>query len=113
MRTLGPSGYPDRPLRFSGNVAAPGGGPCGSLDEPGRFVPQVLTYSVRGPAWEAIDSLIVADIRADAACAGPDYPNAGSASKADHQNIALLGRGMAAKRDWLLPPGPACDSWCR
>ena len=29
--------------------------PAGSLDEPGRFAPQVLTYSVRGPAWDAID----------------------------------------------------------
>ena len=28
---------------------------AGSLDEPGRFAPQVLTYSVRGLAWDAID----------------------------------------------------------
>ena len=28
---------------------------AGSLDDPGRFVPQVLTYSVRGLAWDAID----------------------------------------------------------
>lgn len=26
-----------------------------SLDEPGRFAPQVLTYGVRGLAWDAID----------------------------------------------------------
>lgn len=26
-----------------------------SLDEPGRFAPHVLTYSVRGPAWDAMD----------------------------------------------------------
>ena len=26
-----------------------------SLDDPGRFVPQALTYSVRAPAWDAID----------------------------------------------------------
>ena len=28
---------------------------AGSLDEPGRFAPQVLTYGVRGLAWDAID----------------------------------------------------------
>jgi len=28
---------------------------AGSLDEPGRFVPQVLTYGVRGPAWDSVD----------------------------------------------------------
>ena len=28
---------------------------AGSLDEPGRFEPQVLTYQVRGWAWDAID----------------------------------------------------------
>ena len=28
---------------------------AGSLDEPGRFVPQVLTYRVRGLAWDTID----------------------------------------------------------
>ncbi len=27
-----------------------------SLDEPSRFVPQVLTYSIRGLAWDAMDS---------------------------------------------------------
>ena len=30
-------------------------GPAASLDEPGRFAPQALTYSVRGLAWDAID----------------------------------------------------------
>ena len=29
--------------------------PAGSLDEPGRFAPQALTYSVRGHAWDPID----------------------------------------------------------
>jgi hypothetical protein len=29
--------------------------PAASLDEPGRFVPQVLTYSVRAQAWDAMD----------------------------------------------------------
>jgi hypothetical protein len=29
--------------------------PAASLDEPGRFVPHVLTYSIRGWAWDAID----------------------------------------------------------
>ena len=29
--------------------------PAASLDEPDRFTPQVLTYSVGGPAWDAID----------------------------------------------------------
>ena len=33
---------------------------AGSLDEPGRFRPQVLTYSVRGLAWDAIDSSLKA-----------------------------------------------------
>ena len=28
---------------------------AGSLDEPGRFAPQALTYSVRALAWDAID----------------------------------------------------------
>jgi len=28
---------------------------AGSLDEPGRFAPQALTYGVRGLAWDAID----------------------------------------------------------
>jgi hypothetical protein len=31
-----------------------------SLDEPGRFVPQALTYRVRGPAWDTIDSSLPA-----------------------------------------------------
>ncbi len=30
--------------------------PAGSLDEPGRFMPQVLTYRVRGLAWDAMAS---------------------------------------------------------
>jgi hypothetical protein len=29
--------------------------PAGSLDEPGRFAPDALTYAVRGLAWDAID----------------------------------------------------------
>jgi hypothetical protein len=29
--------------------------PATSLDEPARFAPHVLTYSVRGLAWDAID----------------------------------------------------------
>jgi hypothetical protein len=28
---------------------------AGSLDEPDRFAPQMLTYRVRGPAWDATD----------------------------------------------------------
>jgi hypothetical protein len=28
---------------------------AGSLDDPDRFMPQALTYSVRGLAWDAID----------------------------------------------------------
>jgi hypothetical protein len=28
---------------------------AGSLDDPDRFAPQALTYSVRGLAWDAID----------------------------------------------------------
>jgi hypothetical protein len=28
---------------------------AGSLDEPGRFAPQMLTYRVRGLAWDTID----------------------------------------------------------
>jgi hypothetical protein len=28
---------------------------AGSLDEPNRFVPQALTYSVSGPKWDAQD----------------------------------------------------------
>lgn len=26
-----------------------------SLDEPGRFTPQVVTYAMRGPAWDHLD----------------------------------------------------------
>ena len=26
-----------------------------SLDDPGRFQPQVVTYAVRGPAWDLLD----------------------------------------------------------
>ena len=33
---------------------------AGSLDEPERFAPQVLTYGVRGLAWDAIDSSLQA-----------------------------------------------------
>jgi hypothetical protein len=29
--------------------------PATSLDEPGRFAPQALTYAVRGLAWDPID----------------------------------------------------------
>lgn len=29
--------------------------PAGSLDEPGRFAPQAVTYGVRGLAWDAVD----------------------------------------------------------
>jgi len=29
--------------------------PAGSLDEPARFEPQVLTYRVRGLAWDVVD----------------------------------------------------------
>ena len=28
---------------------------AGSLDEPGRFAPRVLTYAVRGQAWDRVD----------------------------------------------------------
>jgi hypothetical protein len=28
---------------------------AGSLDEPGRFAPQALTYGLRGLAWDPID----------------------------------------------------------
>lgn len=28
---------------------------AGSLDDPDRFTPEVLTYSVRGLAWDTID----------------------------------------------------------
>ena len=34
--------------------------PASSLDEPGRFAPQVLTYSVRGLAWDSIDPALQA-----------------------------------------------------
>jgi hypothetical protein len=34
--------------------------PAGSLDEPGRFDPQVLTYRVRGLAWDAVDPALQA-----------------------------------------------------
>jgi hypothetical protein len=30
--------------------------PATSLDDPGRFNPQVVTYSIRGHAWDRIDS---------------------------------------------------------
>ena len=33
---------------------------AGSLDDPGRFRPEALTYSVRGPAWDAIDPAVPA-----------------------------------------------------
>jgi hypothetical protein len=33
---------------------------AGSLDEPERFVPQALTYSARGLAWDAVDSSLQA-----------------------------------------------------
>jgi hypothetical protein len=29
--------------------------PAGSLDDPGRFEPEALTYAVRGLPWDAID----------------------------------------------------------
>jgi hypothetical protein len=31
-----------------------------SLDEPGRFAPQVLTYRVSGPAWDTVDAALPA-----------------------------------------------------
>lgn len=34
--------------------------PAASLDEPDRFAPQVVTYSSRGLAWDAIDSSLAA-----------------------------------------------------
>lgn len=34
--------------------------PATSLDEPQRFVPQALTYSIRGLAWDTIDSSLPA-----------------------------------------------------
>jgi len=29
--------------------------PAGSLDDPGRFTPQAVTYGVRGHAWDSLD----------------------------------------------------------
>jgi len=29
--------------------------PVGSLDEPGLFKPQIVTYGIRGEAWDALD----------------------------------------------------------
>jgi hypothetical protein len=37
--------------------------PAASLDDPGRFVPQVLTYSVRGLAWDTVDPALPAFAR--------------------------------------------------
>ncbi|HET7793731.1 MAG TPA: GFA family protein [Rhizobacter sp.] len=37
--------------------------PAASLDEPERFMPQVLTYRVRGQAWDAIDPALQAFAR--------------------------------------------------
>ena len=34
--------------------------PAGSLDEPDRFAPHALTYSVRGLAWDCIDPALQA-----------------------------------------------------
>jgi hypothetical protein len=34
--------------------------PAASLDDPSRFSPQVLTYRVRGQAWDAMDPLLTA-----------------------------------------------------
>lgn len=34
--------------------------PAGSLDEPGRFAPQVLTYGVRGLPWDIIEPTLPA-----------------------------------------------------
>jgi len=34
--------------------------PAASLDEPGRFEPQVLTYGIRGLHWDRIDPLLQA-----------------------------------------------------
>jgi hypothetical protein len=41
--------------------------PAGSLDEPERFAPQVLTYRVRGLAWDAVDASLQAFERMPAA----------------------------------------------
>ena len=40
---------------------------AGSLDEPGRFAPQALTYGVRALAWDAIDPSLQAFERMPAA----------------------------------------------
>jgi hypothetical protein len=37
--------------------------PAASLDDPGRFAPQVLTYAERGPAWDTIDPALQAFAR--------------------------------------------------
>ncbi|SIQ87700.1 GFA family protein [Pseudacidovorax sp. RU35E] len=34
--------------------------PAGSLDEPARFAPQVVTYRVRGPTWDRVDPSLTA-----------------------------------------------------
>jgi hypothetical protein len=34
--------------------------PAGSLDEPARFEPQVLTYRVRGLPWDPVDPALQA-----------------------------------------------------
>jgi hypothetical protein len=34
--------------------------PAASLDQPDRFAPQVLTYSARGLAWDAINPALQA-----------------------------------------------------
>ena len=34
--------------------------PAGSLDEPSRFTPQVLTYRARAPAWDTVDQSLPA-----------------------------------------------------
>jgi hypothetical protein len=31
---------------------------AGSLDDPGRFKPQMLTYGVRGHGWDTMDSAL-------------------------------------------------------
>ena len=33
---------------------------AGSLDDPGLFAPQALTYSIRGPKWDAVDPSVQA-----------------------------------------------------
>ena len=49
-----------------------------SLDDPGQFDPQVVTYTIRGHAWDTIDPC-AADIRANAArlMCGDFSPNTG------------------------------------